>query len=471
MSLQIFLHGKILGIEEFLRGASGDLTGRAQWATLLSEIVPRALLAELGLAPVLLGSSGGGQFLLVLPVETRGEADSFCRRVNEAAIARTAGVVSLVWSSTENLGDWSDVRKRLLTDLYARIGTPAAASGSQLFTGLEYDSEKAQFEYDFREGTRLGWSPETPVEMLTDSGKHVWTVGTDIPFARHVAPDDDDSGPASVDELASRANGRWLWGVLRGDVDDFGLRLRRATSVEEHLQLSMMFKQFFVSELQMRCSLPEYWRKVSLLAADGQDFAVIGAWDALIGLARELQRLFAIFVEANLKEYAGPEGKTISMAIALAREEGATPESVYADAGDRLAAAKTAGRDSVWVLGRTLEWKQLADAAESRATMTRLIREFGVSPLFVDELAAFYRDSSDTIVTPGARRTNARLDRPWRFYRRLNAMLGVQQRGKDFARLRSDLISDFTGRRASNVRLRPQGRVALEWARLESEVV
>src|SRR5690606_26048269 len=129
------------------------------------------------------------------------------------------------------------------------------------------------------------------------------------------------------------------------------------------------------------------------------------------------------------------------------------------------------GRDSIWLLGRTLEWKQLADAAESRTTMTRLIRDYGVSQQLLDELAAFYKDSSDTIVTPGARRTNARLERPWRFYRRLNAVLGAQQRGKDFTRLRSDLISDFTGRRASNVRLRPQGRVALEWARLESEAV
>jgi hypothetical protein len=60
------------------------------------------------------------------------------------------------------------------------------------------------------------------------------------------------------------------------------------------------------------------------------------------------------------------------------------------------------------------------------------------------------------------------VDRPWRFYRRLNAVLG-SNRSKEFQRLRSDLISDFTGRRASNVRLRPQGRVALEWAKLETE--
>ena len=42
-------------------------------------------------------------------------------------------------------------------------------------------------------------------------------------------------------------------------------------------------------------------------------------------------------------------------------------------------------------------------------------------------------------------------------------------RNKDFQRLRTELITDFTGRNAAQVRLRPAGRVALEWARLETE--
>ena len=65
MPEQILLQGKILGIEEFLlaggaygpaegrstRSAGEDwLAGRSQWITLLSEALPRALLAELGLA-------------------------------------------------------------------------------------------------------------------------------------------------------------------------------------------------------------------------------------------------------------------------------------------------------------------------------------------------------------------------------------------------------------------------------------
>src|SRR2546429_4873799 len=76
MPIQIFLEGKLLGIDEFLlapdgKGVDHVFTGRSHWVSLLSEVLQRALLAELGLAKILLGSSGGGRFLLLLPEESR----------------------------------------------------------------------------------------------------------------------------------------------------------------------------------------------------------------------------------------------------------------------------------------------------------------------------------------------------------------------------------------------------------------
>src|ERR1700732_494099 len=65
MSEQILLQVKFLGVEEFWLSPAGDdedagdlLPGRAQWISLLCEALPRALLAELGLGRILLGSSG-----------------------------------------------------------------------------------------------------------------------------------------------------------------------------------------------------------------------------------------------------------------------------------------------------------------------------------------------------------------------------------------------------------------------------
>src|SRR5262245_52935834 len=111
MSVQIFLEGKLLGIHDFLLAPiAGDadhvFTGRSHWVSLLSEVLPRALLAELGLAKILLGSSGGGQFLLVLPEETRAVAETFLAASAEQISAWSGGALRLIWSITENLGDW-----------------------------------------------------------------------------------------------------------------------------------------------------------------------------------------------------------------------------------------------------------------------------------------------------------------------------------------------------------------------------
>ena len=104
----------------------------------------------------------------------------------------------------------------------------------------------------------------------------------------------------------------------------------------------------------MLCSLPEIWRKVSITFCGGDDFAVYGSWDTLIALAREVQRLFHRFTEENLKEYPGAEGKTISMAIALAPETYFPLAAVYEEAGRNLDLAKAAGNDCIYLLGRML---------------------------------------------------------------------------------------------------------------------
>jgi CRISPR-associated protein Csm1 len=475
MSFQIFLHGKILGTEEFLRSAANDIEGRAQWASLLSEVTPRALLAELGLSAMLLGASGGGQFLLVIPAEARAQAEEFLSRVAADAAQRSGGAIRLVWAITENLGNWTDVRRRLREDLQRRAGAPAAIAGTQMFDPApsQRNGDFSKLASEFRDAPAIGWSPEEPTRLLAGSGKYTWPVGSEgsaIPFIRHAALNDQDSAPAGVRTLASRAKGRRTWGVLRGSVDGLSSRLEKALTIEEHLATSDMFKRFIGGEISVLGSLPDFWRKISLLYAGADGFAIYGAWDALIAFARELQRVFQIFVDANLRDHAGMEGKTISMAIALARTPEQSLADVYAESGDMLEVAKAAGRDSIYVLNRVLEWKQLADAAETKQVMTRLIKEFRCSPELLNELASFYRESDTQWGVPNRSR-NDRVDRPWRFHRRINMVLGASRethRNREFQRLRGELVSDFTGKKAAHVRLRPQGRVALEWTRLET---
>jgi len=478
--VQIFLQGKLLGIEDFLLAPAGGerdhaFTGRSHWVSLLGEILPRALLAELGLAKILLGSSGGGQFLLVLPEESRAAADTFLDEAAKEIASLSDGVVKLIWSVTENLGDWSDVRRRLNEQMTRLRGTPWSEQASTPTDPAADAYFEGQLGWKLRDAETVAWSPETPGRILVGEGKHTWSLtgSTDsLPFARHAAPNDAGTEPASTNALASRAAGLGTWGVLRGDVDNFGIRIRRAQTIEEHIQLSVMYKQFFAGELEVLCSMPEFWRKVTVIYSGGDDFAVYGAWDALIGLAREMERLFRRFTETNLTDFAGPEGKTITMALALAPAEDASLGSVFEEAGRRLEAAKSSDKDCIYLLGRTLEWKQFTDAADLKDLLLRMVTDFGVSPQYLKDLCGIYRETQSKMSKRQARKMGG--ERPWRYHRRIRRILSAARpamgpaRG-DYQKARTALIADLIGRSAVTVKLRPAGRVALEWARLSAE--
>ncbi|MGD0774302.1 MAG: hypothetical protein ABSC05_15915 [Candidatus Solibacter sp.] len=484
MPEQILLQGKILGTEEFLlagpaegrsvRSAGEDLlAGKSQWITLLCEVLPRALLAELGLPRILLGSSGGGQFLVVLPGGIWQAAETFLTAA-AAQIAELSGNrVKLVWAVTDNLGDWAIIRKRLNEELQSKSNAPlrdTAPTAFQPFVATPENGADLYFAKELgakvREASHIGWSPENPGKVISGEGKHTWSVTSNLSpdgiiVARHAAPSDDGKQSAPVQTLGRRAQGRSIWGVLRGDVDNFGLRLRRVHSIEEHVPLSVLYKQFFAGELEVLCSLPEFWRKVSIIYSGGDDFAVYGSWDTLIALAREVQRLFHRFTEENLKEYPGAEGKTISMAIALAPETYFPLATVYEEAGRNLDLAKAAGKDCIYLLGRILEWRHLNDAADLKDTVTRLIHDFRMSRQFLYQLRSFYRRDAYGGGTD--------LQRTWRFQRRFNRILSGT-RDREFQKLRTHLISEMAGRKSAEVKLRPAGLVALEWARLVTEV-
>lgn len=470
MSVQIFLQGKLLGIENFVLAPAptrGEtvLTGRSHWVSLLMEVLPRALLNELGLAKILLGSSGGGGFLVLLPSESMSAAEEFLRSAAAQIRAMSGDRLRLVWSSTEDLGDWLVVRRRLGEEMWRRQHTlPEAPSDDSFAPRDEANHDSGddvyfiEFAEQFRTAEIVGWSPETPGRILIGEGKHTWPVraGVDaIPVARHRALSDDGGSAASLRTLASRAGGRPGWGVLRADVDGFGVRLRKLTSIAEHIQLSILFKQFFAGELEVSCSSADYWRKVTILYAGGDDFAVYGAWDALLLLAREMHRLFSKFAEANLKDLPGPEGKTISMSLEVAHDPATPFAFVYEKAGRNLEAAKCDYKDCFHLFGKTVEWRNVGHASGLKDTMLRMVREFDCPPEFLEELGSFYREKPSL----------TRPDRPWRYHRRLAVVLG-QHKDRELQKLRASLITDVVGKSPSQVRLRPAGLVAVAWARM-----
>src|ERR1019366_341771 len=176
--------------------------------------------------------------------EMRGAAEAFLDAAAEEISRLSGGTLKLLYSITENLGDWSDVRRRLQEEMDRRRGAPADQTGLALFElppvsgGEEADAYFVGLAANWREAGSAGWSPEHPGQVSLNGGKHTWPLTGSVdalPLARHAAQSDDGAGPASTGTLAARAAGLQTWGVLRGDVDTFGIRMRRTQTIEEHI--------------------------------------------------------------------------------------------------------------------------------------------------------------------------------------------------------------------------------------------
>src|SRR5713226_8300982 len=193
MSVQILLQGKIFGTEEFLLAGEPEeplFAGRLRWVSLLSEVLPRALIAEMGLSKMLLGSSGGEQFLLVLPEEVRQQAEDFLSNTRADIRRMSHGHIELLWAITENLGDWTVVRKRLNDEMQRKRGTPLASGEWEPTFEAPEPAYFAQLGEQLRHANSIAWNPQSPATLTVGAGKYTWSVGNNadaIPLARHTA--------------------------------------------------------------------------------------------------------------------------------------------------------------------------------------------------------------------------------------------------------------------------------------------
>jgi CRISPR-associated protein Csm1 len=184
-----------------------------------------------------------------------------------------------------------------------------------------------------------------------------------------------------------------------------------------------------------------------------------------------LQRVFARFAEENLKELPGAEAKTMTMALAIA-SPGDSLARVWEDCGRDLGIARAADKDCLYMLGRVLEWKQLNDAAELKDAIVRLNEEFRGGRVFLSQLRNLYKKVEGQERVAEGRAAAADEDRliarAARFQRRFARV--ATRREREFQKLRSHLMKEVAGRsERGKLKLRPEGLVALEWARLAED--
>lgn len=211
-------------------------------------------------------------------------------------------------------------------------------------------------------------------------------------YARLERAHDDDQQlrPGQVKPfnlLADQSEGVKRLGVLRMDVDDlgelFGRRLTRTDGIAAlaaTAALSAALSRFFEGWVGELCRRQNAEGKGGVYAvySGGDDLFLVGSWQRMPALAREIREDFARYVLGRPLQPGETPPISLSAGITLI-SAGYPLYQAADDAAEALDAAKTFTRpdgrrkDAVTFLGRTLGWEQFAEAEALCAELRGLV--------------------------------------------------------------------------------------------------
>lgn len=314
------------------------------------------------------------------PRERDDAADPFAERTRELSLAAGLRWTRLV--SDGGSADEGDLLRRLGYGLeLLRDDAPiAAAANATVFNRTDFAGRFRDFRFavkDLPRYTRALLERLPPLEEGDDDERQ---EGTIVQFA-------------DLSRMAGERTGTRKLGVLKMDVDDLGELFSRGLPQETRtvtslVALSRSVKWFFEGHLNEIIGRGTFrWigarpgeggeeafaPNLYPVFSGGDDFFVVGAWDAVFAFAFAVRESFRAFV-------GGHPGVTLSAALTVVDPK----ESVvrFAERADaRLEEAKDAdpGKDRVSVFDQVLRWSDFAQAAELRETLEILVKRKGES--------------------------------------------------------------------------------------------
>lgn len=189
--------------------------------------------------------------------------------------------------------------------------------------------------------------------------------------------------------LAEQSQGVKRMAVLRMDVDDlgelFGADLDRSNGVAAlavTAALSSALSRFFEGWVDELCRQKNEQGRGGVMAiySGGDDLFLLGSWDLMPGLARQIRDDFAAYILGRPLEPG--EVPPISLSAGITLIGAVYPiYQAAADAAEALDAAKAYSRpggrrkDAISFLGRTLGWEQFRETEEIYAELVDLIAQ------------------------------------------------------------------------------------------------
>jgi hypothetical protein len=160
-------------------------------------------------------------------------------------------------------------------------------------------------------------------------------------------------------------------GILKADVDNLGLLMtcglpEQKFTLSRLATLSRQLHFFFCLYLPRLLATRTEFQDTYTVFAGGDDLFLLGPWNRIIPLAREIRERFADFVAGN------PQ---IHLSAGISLKKAHTPmEQLASSAEGALKQSKNAGRNRLTLFGETVPWEKVGELRDIKDTLYPMAR-------------------------------------------------------------------------------------------------
>jgi CRISPR-associated protein Csm1 len=202
-------------------------------------------------------------------------------------------------------------------------------------------------------------------------------------------------GPKTLNDIASAAlkkkedrktRGLEALGILKADVDDLGLIMacglrKNLYTISRMAALSRQMNNFFAMYLPWLLQTDSRFNNIYTVFAGGDDLLLIGPWDRIIELAKEIEKKFKAYVCHN---------KDIHFSAGITLHKPHTPVNVLARAAESaLKEAKDKGKARVTIFDQTVTWKELGLLENIKNEIIQWLDDEWISRVFLYKINYF----------------------------------------------------------------------------------
>jgi CRISPR-associated protein Csm1 len=177
-------------------------------------------------------------------------------------------------------------------------------------------------------------------------------------------------------------------GILKADVDNLGLLMtcglpEQKFTLSRLATLSRQLHFFFCLYLPRLLATRTEFQDTYTVFAGGDDLFLLGPWNRIIPLAREIRERFADFVAGN------PQ---IHLSAGISLKKAHTPmEQLASSAEGALKQSKNAGRNRLTLFGETVPWEKVGELRDIKDTLTQWLAAEWLTAAMLYRLNDFIR--------------------------------------------------------------------------------